>query len=197
MIRDCPAYVIARPERAEAAVDRLRASGWRGALHVSPAQWRETHEKSCCAAHRAAVEAGMAAGTYPFFVIEDDAHPTRWQRDLPLPRKGTADCLRLDLSVCSWNAAASTWETSPEWEAVDTDWVRLVNMLGAAAVGLCSRAMARAYLESAIRGEAQGIPIDVLTNESGRKYRILALRRPLFYQGPQTNHNAAGTNVVL
>jgi len=66
MVQDCPAYLIAWADKADAAAGRLRASGWRGALHLIPAQRLESHVQGCCAAHRMAVAAGMAAGQYPF-----------------------------------------------------------------------------------------------------------------------------------
>ena len=46
-------------------------------------------------------------------------------------------------------------------------------------------------------GEMHSIPIDVATNSFGREFRFWGLRRPLFYQGPPTNHNAVLTDVVL
>jgi Glycosyltransferase sugar-binding region containing DXD motif len=196
LAQDCPVWLIAWPDRADAAVARLKAAGWRE-VKVVAAQRLESHVHGCCAGHRAAVEAGMEAGRYPFFVFEEDAHPTRWLRQVYLPALGDADCVRLDLSVCSWNEGSNTWETRPEWEPVNAEWVWLKNMLGSAAMGVCNQRMAAAHREAAMRGEAAGIPIDVLTNACGKEFRILGLRRPIIYQGPRFNHNAAATDVFI
>jgi len=64
-------------------------------------------------------------------------------------------------------------------------------------MGVFHQAMALAYREATLRGEADRIPVDVLTNACAEEFRLHALKRPLYFHGPQSNYNAAATDIVI
>lgn len=188
-----PVFLLVRSELRDAAFERLCAAGWRNitlmnaVIAASPI--------ACNSSHLNAVRAGIQRGSYPFFILEDDAWPTEWQREV---RFSDADGIRIDLSVWGWDTFSSR-NCDAQWEPIsDPEWVHVRNMLAAASVGIGNERFARAYENAAFEGLLRDVILDVCFLGFYSTFRVLALKRPLIFQGPrESNHNAGFTHVTL
>jgi hypothetical protein len=188
-----PVFLIARAETRDAAAKRLRAAGWHDITIVEAVMgghiWGVAQSHACAAAR------GRERGAYPFLILEDDAHPTKWLRQVEVP---TADFFRLDLSIWSWDAETGAIMRT-DWEpAASREWALVYGMLATAAVGIGNCHVADHYEAAAHMASGTGVPLDVRLMELVSRFGCQALRQPLIFQGPHAvNQNAGSTDWAL
>ena len=189
-VRELDTYLIALPARERAARLRLGSLGFRRVITMPPRVMG--YPEGVVHSYLDAFTAGVAAGSYPFNIVEDDLWPTdAWQPDYAPPPG--ADCVGLTLS---W---AVNTRGPLRHEAVDEDYARVYDMLGIIFHCVCTEDYARAVVAAAEASAARdpGCPIDCLMQTLQPQFRFLVRRRPLFYQGPESNPNAPATGILL
>jgi hypothetical protein len=183
-LRQIPSFVIAR-ERTPEQLKIYRPTGIIAGLAG------RTHLEDCTFNHAAAIYAGMCGKQYPFCVFEEDAWPTEWhQFEIDVP---DCDVCKLDLSTLGrWG---ESWLPNVEYEEHHGGTIRVFNMLSSAAYLVTNEVIALKLYHRLSEGASIGVASDVVFIPLMKHYVFLALKKPLFYQGPtETNPNAQYTN---
>ncbi|MFN0128424.1 MAG: hypothetical protein ACKV19_17255 [Verrucomicrobiales bacterium] len=185
-VTQCPAYLIALPERREAAEARLRSLGW-AALEVVCASV-PGYPIGPSLAHLETVERGLIAGRYPFVIFEDDAWPTPDFREVEIPISLQPDALWLSQEMTA--SKGGEHGALSRWRDAGGPYVQLINMLGLYAQVVCTEKFAMAYHDAALTAARADLGVDLLTAQLMKHYRVLGLWEPIIFQGPEGgNHN--------
>lgn len=151
------------------------------------------HITDCTWNHFRSVEHGIDQCDYPFAVYEEDAWPTEWYSpclvDIPY-----CDMLKIDLSKLARHGPE--WDWNPEYsvDELDRRLIHVVNMLSSAAYLVMTPKMGRELAQALYDGHLIGVASDCAMIPLMRRNIVLALSRPLFYQGPEDNQHADKTN---
>lgn len=183
--------------------DRMwRIAGWHHIKHTNPIL-------GCSAAHLAMhsfIRMSDIHGTPPYAILEADATLTDFYfnvddepsavinalNDFIAKVPKGADALYLGLSKYGrllHYGSKSALDVTP----VDEQIAKVGNMLGTHAIIYLSDRFVEYAIESAIRAINKTQYIDIAMTQRMRRFNVYALRKPLYGQGPATNHNFRNT----
>jgi hypothetical protein len=129
------------------------------------------------------LESKLEGDFRPFICLEDDCSATPWFRhDISLPEG--ADGLYLGISAYGLHPMTGLGYPQVQMTPVNTEIVRIYNMLSTHAILFLSRSWAQNCLEGIRRALDTDLPgsWDIPISRSMGKFNIYALKKPLFYQ---------------
>ena len=169
-----------RPERREHMEKILKEAGLGGECFIGVC---DQGAKSGAMSWIKLLESRLAGDFRPFICLEDDCSATPWFRTgISVP--DDADGVYLGISAYGLHPMTNLGYPQVQMAPVNSELVRIYNMLSTHAILFMTRAWAQNCLECVRQAPDSDLPgsWDIPIARSMANYKVYALKKPLFYQ---------------